>query len=1420
MRCRIPGTGLSGLDRLCVRNLRARTQAEQRELESGGWIPPRELTALIMNPRLAIALLAFVLATQSTKVVAEGTIHFLINDKDGNQTPCRIHLFAGDGKPQVVKEFPYWYDHFVCPGDARVNVPAGHYKWQIERGPEHDRQEGKVTVKENEASEVAVVLSRIANLRSERWFSGDLHVHRPVGDMKLLMQAEDLNFAPVIQWWNNRGKGLGKVSETNVHFDQVRTYQLMAGEDEREGGALLYFGLNEPLDLTAESREFPSPMFFASEARKRNHDVWIDIEKPFWWDVPTWLASGQMNSIGIANNHMCRDQMLENEAWGKPRDITRLPGPTGNGYWTQEIYYHALNCGLRIPPSAGSASGVLPNPVGYNRVYVQADAQPTTGKEYFQALATGRCFVTNGPLLRVSANGNSPGKVFKLSRANELTVNLDISLSSNDPVSELEVIHNGRIIKRIPCEKVTSQSISETIFVEQPGWFLVRAIADVDHTFRFASTAPWYVDGENGQLPISEVSSRFFLNWVKERMQRLREEKPENLFSLLTHHESALVLWRTKVELVHAMLGSKDEDVVQLTSARARRLPMCDDVESQPLLAAIDRLIEAKEYVGSPMPNDVVTELRKLSSLKDSAVVTQRVQELLDPLCLAGVSIQADGPPMVKPGNTERKLLEQGWRTFLVKVVNKPGVTRRLLVESPNAQPLPHSPLDQVSSRWMQLSSFEGRPLKPNLSGLGLEYRILQIYSRDAGPKKALLEFTVSNKAGEDGALVREWRFDKDADGWHAMNQVDLKVRDGSLHVTSTGDDPFIGADAKARGGAMLLRFWAKSEVDGIGQVFWWTKDRPQATGDRQTNYILEPGEEKLYEVPFSVAGELAGVRIDPLVKKGKVRIDWIDLYSAERTKNWTKLPLDFDCEAATPVTLHVKDSGDLPAFAKFEIRDAKGRIYPAQSKRLAPDFFFQRHIYRGNGETVSLPPGEYTIQCSRGPETVPETKALTVGAKPTDLRYEVKRWIDPSVRGWWSGDHHIHAAGCLHYNNPTEGVKPGDMIRHIMGEDLKVGCCLTWGPCFDYQKRFFTGEAAQQSRYPYILRYDVEVSGFGSHMSGHLNLLNLKQQIYPGGESKDHWPTLGLNTLRWAKRQGAVCGPAHSSIGLTNFVGRLPDTDGKDGPHGLPNFQIPTFDGIGANEFIVDVTHKVPGANGDPVSAVDFISTMNTERVAEWNMWYHVLNCGFRVAASGETDFPCMSGERVGIGRVYAKVDGELTFEKWVDSIGHGRSYVSDGYCHLLDYEAKSATGAKVEIGLGGSELKLARPTEVRFSVNAAARFEGQKELTAELIVNGYPVAEKAFMPNGELQEITFAHELQSSSWVAIRVFPNAHTNPIFVVIDDQPVRGTLDSARWCLAGVQQCWKSKQHTYATDEQDDAKAAYEHAKKVYESLLK
>src|SRR5439155_8277371 len=139
--------------------------------------------------------------------------------------------------------------------------------------------------------------------------------------------------------------------------------------------------------------------------------------------------------------------MSPTEAWGRARDERLLPPPLGNGRWTQQIYYHALECGLRLPPSAGSASGVLPNPVGYNRVYVQVEGELTWAK-WWAGLKAGRCFVTNGPLLLATADGKPPGHVFKTE--GKVGVKLDLSLQSLDSVPALEVVRNGEVVQTIP----------------------------------------------------------------------------------------------------------------------------------------------------------------------------------------------------------------------------------------------------------------------------------------------------------------------------------------------------------------------------------------------------------------------------------------------------------------------------------------------------------------------------------------------------------------------------------------------------------------------------------------------------------------------------------------------------------------------------------------------------------------------------------------------------------------------------------------------------------------------------------------------------------------------------------------------------------------------------------------------------------
>jgi hypothetical protein len=128
-------------------------------------------------------------------------------------------------------------------------------------------------------TDLSVSLKRIANMAAKGWFSGDLHVHRAIEDMELLMRAEDIHVAPVITWWNNRNLWTERPLPENplVCFDGNRFYQVMAGEDEREGGALMYFNLKRPLEIAGSGREHPSPMQFLTEARKRE-GVWVDVE--------------------------------------------------------------------------------------------------------------------------------------------------------------------------------------------------------------------------------------------------------------------------------------------------------------------------------------------------------------------------------------------------------------------------------------------------------------------------------------------------------------------------------------------------------------------------------------------------------------------------------------------------------------------------------------------------------------------------------------------------------------------------------------------------------------------------------------------------------------------------------------------------------------------------------------------------------------------------------------------------------------------------------------------------------------------------------------------------------------------------------------------------------------------------------------
>jgi hypothetical protein len=728
-------------------------------------------------------------------------------------------------------------------------------------------------------------------------------------------------------------------------------------------------------------------------------------------------------------------------------------------------------------------------------------------------------------------------------------------------------------------------------------------------------------------------------------------------------------------------------------------------LDAQPLVAQARRLVEAMDYLGEPFSAADRQALARAEDEQDAGVAVRIISEVLDRHSLLNVDISPESRVKVTRGPSAATLVEKGWRSFLVRVRNEAGVTAQLKASSRNAVPVyargrsnipggfsldprPTQTITpgEVADRWLELSMFDQPPLAPNLSGLVLEYRIIQLYSRDRGRREA---------------------------------QIGFDVGQGSQDI---------------------------------------------------------------------------GFRND--------------------------VPVLFNCLPSKNVTLRVLDEDGRPTTASFLIRDRQGRQYPAKTKRLAPDFSFHPQIYREDGEQIRLPAGAYTVEVTRGPEYVAQHETLTVGAgiAPEQWQFRLKRWINPAALGWYSGDHHIHAAGCSHYEAPTQGVLPKDMIRHIRGEALNVGDVLTWGPCYYYQKQFFEAKVNKLSTAENLMRYDVEVSGFPSSFNGHLTLLGLKEQDYPGVETIERWPSWNLPILQWAGAQGAVVGYAHSGWGL------------EVKSEQLPNYEMPRFDGIGANEYIVDVTQ----------GAVDFISAVDTPAVWELNIWYHTLNSGFRTRLSGETDFPCIYAERVGMGRSYVQLGGRLDYDSWIKGIRDGRSYVSDGKSHLMDFRVNDLL-----VGTHGSEVKLDGPRSVRVTAKVAAllgaepdaslrakrydqtpywdieraRINGTREVPLEVIVNGRPVARKNVLADGSLRDVSFDITVERSSWVALRILPSSHTNPIFVNVGGQPIRASRLSAEWCLKAVDQCWSQKSPQISGSERDAARKAYEKAREVYRQII-
>ena len=782
---------------------------------------------------------------------------------------------------------------------------------------------------------------------------------------------------------------------------------------------------------------------------------------------------------------------------------------------------------------------------------------------------------------------------------------------------------------------------------------------------------------------------------------------------------------------------------------------------TQPLTANVQRLLQSLEYLGWPLPRESTSELKGAIQRGDVSAM----QAVLDRHVLCNIGINPEQRVRVSRGAGAAVIQQRGYTPLIVKVSNDATVTQKLSVSSPQSGAV-----------------FGG---------------------------------------AADGSLLRQ-------------QQTEL----GKDQLTSVGPDRFLHVE-------MFNSSPMTESLSGLRVEYAILLVSSTRSGKFEASISFDVGQ----------GTQDIGFRAETSVL--------------------------FDVRPAREVQLKILDVDGSPTVARLTFRDSHGRVYPQQAKRLAPDFFFQSQIYRRSGDVVQLPPGQYTLTACRGPE-YRETKQPVVVPEVgnTELLVQLQRWIDPMKFGFYCGDHHIHGAGCSHYTMPTEGVRPEDMFLQIKGEGLNVGCVLTWGPCYDFQRQYFSPRAADISEPFTVMKYDLEISGFGSAAMGHVCLLRLKDQTYPGsdGTKVKGWPTWTIPALRWAKQQGGVTGYPHSDMRTTpeetsRWMIRQADSNNDElvdateatklllpapmssidvdedrklslreltmacdrHADALPNFVLPSMAGGGAMEIFVSV----------PEGVCDFNSSMDTGRIGEWNVWYHLMNCGFPLKTSGETDFPCMSSTRVGQGRTYVRLGqvDRVDFHDWCEGIKQGQSYVSDGFAHALEFtvddqrpgassvnleqprsvavRAKVAFASETPAAVAHGTLVSDVPrrevgdTRVLHAPRSQAIAAGGERLV-EIVRNGEVVAKKTVPADGQIHDLEFQVPIESSSWIALRHFPQLHTNPVSVLVAGKPIRASRRSAQYCQTAVELLWHNRQRFISESERPAARAAYDRAIAIYQ----
>ncbi|MFT5469078.1 MAG: hypothetical protein ACI8UO_004193 [Verrucomicrobiales bacterium] len=404
-----------------------------------------------------------------------------------------------------------------------VQLDPGKYTITAERGKEYFSQSIEIEIGD-EAEKTELPLRRWINMSERGWYSGETHVHRPVSELPTLILAEDLNVAlPLTAWVTDSREApstsnknpievppaeLIVVDPTHVIWPINTEYEIFTIEGERHTlGAVFVLNHREALELKA-----PPVLPIAEEARRQG--ALLDLDKHNWpWSAMIVPRMG-VNLFELTNNHIWRSRFLFS-TWYPEYAADYMEIEMENGAFTErgwidfgfQNYYALLNCGFDMKPSAGTASGVHPVPLGFGRVYVKLDGE-FSYDAWIDGLAAGRSFVTTGPMLTAEIK-NTGG------------IDVNAKLDSANPIQSIEVVVNGEVVSRI--ESNSSQQWLDFSMTAPAGsfWVAVRAYTKTkDGRPRFAHTAPVHFKEEGRPIRPRRVEVDYLIKRVEDEIER------------------------------------------------------------------------------------------------------------------------------------------------------------------------------------------------------------------------------------------------------------------------------------------------------------------------------------------------------------------------------------------------------------------------------------------------------------------------------------------------------------------------------------------------------------------------------------------------------------------------------------------------------------------------------------------------------------------------------------------------------------------------------------------------------------------------------------------------------------------------------------------------------------------------------------